>query len=130
MALLTTSIWKYLMKGFEFSRYIHFHPFVWNKERKHPELITSGIRLVPWRFNLIATFAYYGFVVFRAIQTKLDPNSGAVEKTYMQFNTAYFMFPVIFQWEILRYRSETVGLHEKFLAWLRILQGKLSLKEV
>lgn len=126
MALLPPTTWKYLMKGFEFSRYIHFHPFVWNKNKRHPELITSGFRLIPWHFNSIATFVYYIFVVIRSIQTKLDPSAGTVEKIYMQFNIAYFMFPVIFQSEILRNRKEYVRFQQKILAWLRYIQGKTS----
>src|SRR4051794_1360608 len=83
MSLLSEKTLSFLRKTCQFSRWFHFHPFLWNEEEKCPEVITSGSRLLPWHFCAGTTFLYYTFVIVRAIQTSLDDTAGTGTKIYI-----------------------------------------------
>ena len=101
MIIITTRTVQYIKKSVIEGNRFFFHPYEWNDRESCPELTTSKRRLLMWWLNVMFTFSYSAFVVYRAICVSASEEASVTQKIYMGFVMAVFSFPVFFQLNIL-----------------------------
>ena len=101
MILVTKRTSNYIKKSFVEGNRFFFHPYEWNRKENRPELTTSKPRLLIWCLNVLYTFSYFAFVVFRTVCMTTSEEASVTQKIYMTFVMAFFSFPAFFQLNIL-----------------------------
>ena len=123
MELITNTSLKYLRQSFIFSRFIPFHPFLWQRRTDSLELTQSRSRVFLWYIFAAVTFAYYGFIVGRCVRINSAPEATTQQKIYMQFAVVYYAFPVFFQISNIANRNYYSPMVKRALQSLRKCQG-------
>ena len=132
MTIISSGVLFYIKRGFTYGEFLRVHPFTWDRETQSPRLIQNKWKLALWYLNV--TFAYFVFVLFRAIQvnamTRPDFDGVGVgfvspaKKIYMQFATFYFLFPVLLQIMSLLQKESFPHFVRQLLNLAEILQSK------
>ena len=115
----------FLKRGIRFGEICHSHPFKWDRAKGEPKLLQNHIRLFIWYLNMIITFSYYGFVLFRFFQTNLSPDASISQKVYLRFGLVYYLFPSIFQIFYILNKNRYSGFVHQYLVLGEIMESEL-----
>ena len=124
MTLLTPSTLQLIRKSFKLGQPFSFHPYEWNEDRSLPCWTKSKLKVAFWSLNVLVTLAHWGFIIVRAVQVKLDGETGtSMRMIYMQFMVIYFTIPVLFQVTFLTHRGNLVRYIEGFLKFYKYFEA-------
>ena len=124
MILVTKRTSHYIKKSFVEGNRFFYHPYEWNSKENRPELTTSKPRLLMWCLNVIFTFSYFTFIVYRFISITISEEANVTQKIYMSFVMAFFSFPVFFQLNILWSFKEFPDFVQDFMRYSSHFEGK------
>ena len=126
MELLTTSSIKFMKRCFTFSRFLSFHPYIWNDGWNGPEQNKNRYSWLLFHLNVVISLIHYAFVQVRCIQIQFDPQLSATLKVYMYYMSVFYFGSAVTMLSLLMIRDDFVGFMRQYIHFLRAFQGNKS----
>ena len=124
--IISPPTWKYLKKGYFFTRWFPFHPYKWDETTKGPNVVTGTFRHFFWHLHLLSAIIFYGTLMYKCIQvTVLEPGS-KVDQMYALFLTFYYSVFVLLQIHAALKRGEIVNWIRGFFLLTSKCEGTFS----
>ena len=107
--IISPTTWKYLQRGYFFSRWLALHPYEWDEATNRPKVATGFFRIFFWHLHLLSAIIFYGILVYRCVQvTVLQPGS-RLEQMYVLFLAAFYSLFIVSQMHAAFKRYEIVN---------------------
>ena len=121
--ILSPTTWKYMKKGYFFTRWFAFHPYTWDEGRGMPKVDTGPFRSFLWYLHFLSAVLFYCTLLYRCAQvTVLDPGR-RVEQMYVLFLTSFYSIFVLLQIHAVFRRYEIVNSMQGFFLLTRKCEG-------